>query len=270
MSQKLLDLFPNYSSTDSIFSKMVSFGAPWTSEVGKSMDISYFTMYSGIKAPTYFIISTLSPSGLVNSAQIAKVLWDMYGTTWTRLWDAYALKYSPIDNYNITENVTRDESNNREIDRKSTLSSSVEGTVNQTSNDNLTSTLQHGQTINHTGSTNQFNYGFNSETQVPVASSTEQSSDTHGGTDTTNDQSTGKVDTTSSDTRSDNTTDNTTDDTTISETLKRTRTGSLGHYSYQELLMQEFETWKWNFFTSVFDDCDKFLTLSIYDACLVN
>ncbi len=114
-----------------------------------------------------------------------------------------------------------------------------------------------------------------SGTSATVTGSTTDS--TNSGTkDTT---TTGKSDTTTSDngtvntsdviatTTTDKTTDGTTDSQVESETTKKTRKGNIGQNTYQELIRQEFELRKWAFYAHVFQDCDKILTLSVFDSC---
>ena len=58
----MLSIFPNFLTSDSLFQKMVEMGAPWTIDIGKSMDISFFTMYSGDKLPSGFVRTQISES----------------------------------------------------------------------------------------------------------------------------------------------------------------------------------------------------------------
>lgn len=253
MSNKttLLEYFPNYLSTDSLFTKMSTLGAPWTSEVGQDMDDAYFTMYSGVKNPTKFVTQHLNPDGdTANSLTIARILWGYYGQNWTRLWEAFKTEYTPIDNYNVKETVTRTADNDRTIAK----------TSDSTSSGTDSSTTEYGQTISTTGSSKTYNYGFNSSTGAPTGEVDETGSEDYGGSDTTNSttSSTGKVE------------DNTTDNLNETENIERVKTGNVGQNTYQELLKQEFELWQWNFFTRVFEDVDKFLVLSVYTSCAVH
>lgn len=361
----MLDTFPDFLSTDSIFQKMVSMGAPWNSTVGKSMDVSFFTMYSGLKLPSYFVRMNVNKQNVVNSSLIAETLWNIYGNNWKRLWDVYMAEYNPIQNYDIKEEVKRDQTDDRTIGRNGTLSSTVDGTGTRTTdssgssslehghvqdtienrertendsetsslkhghvqeitenrdrteNNSGTSALQHGEIISTTGTVNEFRFGMNSSDPVPTANQNTSGQENHTGTDTTTtsgenkitddnsitqtnsgtDTTTASGDSTISDdntikqtnsgtdvtttkddstvtdvtknVRADTTAEDTTDNDIFSETISRTRTGNVGQNSYQELLKQEFELWKWNFFWSVFEDCDKFLCLSVFDTCQI-
>lgn len=260
----LNQLFPDFTTTDSLFQPMVSLGAPWTTAIAKSMDIAYFTMYSGIKNPTIF--AKLQKE----SGDIPEILWDIFGKNWQKLWDAYLLKYNPIDNYNVQESVSRNQTDDRTIDKSGTSSSQVDGTNSENVTENGTNSLEHGQIIDTENNVSSYTYGFNSTEKVPTAEQDEVGKQTNSGTDTTTIQD--KTDTTgtTSETAKGTTSENTTDNNTISETITRTRSGNVGQNSYQDLLLKEFELWKWNFFTQVFDDCDKYLCIPISNFCAMD
>lgn len=297
--------FPNYLSSDAVFSKMVVLGAPWPQEVAQDMDDAYFTMWSGIKTASEFVTLHLNPnSEVANALTIARILYGIYGDNWTRLWEANKTKYTPLDNYNIQETVARTQTDDRIINKIGDLTSTVDGTEKQTtendatqnqtgsnssdtvSDSNGTSSVQHGLTIHHEGETDDYIYAFNSEEKVPTAVQITTSDETHGGTDTTTtsdnatstitgttkndvtDHSTGTQDTTTTSARADKTTEDTTDNLDTKEDITRNRQGNVGQNTYQELLKQEFELWRWNFYKQVFEDVDTFLCLSVYSGCL--
>lgn len=270
MKNNMLSIFPNYMNSDSLFQKMIQMGAPWDSSVGKSMDIAYFTMYSGVKLPSYFV-GLHTSNGVPDSQIIAQILWDIYGKNWTKLWNGLNSTYNPIDNYNITENISRNQSNDRTIGRNIDYTSSVDGTSKDTSSEDGESKLQHGHIVNDSRNIDNYTYGFNSSVKVPTSAQTQTGTETNSGTDTTITTNTGEYDSVTTSAREDKTAENTTDNDNINETISRDRKGNVGQNSYQELLRQEFELWKWNFFYQVFDDVDKFLCLSVFDPCsLVN
>lgn len=243
----LRSYFPNYLSRDSIFTKMSQLGAPWPQEVGQDMDDAYFTMYSGIKNPSEFVLLHLNPDSdppTANSLTIARILYGMYSETWKRLWEAYKLKYTPIDNYNIEETVNKTTKDDRTIDKD----------VVRTDESTDTTTTQYGQTVESTANGKSYVHGFNSDSAVPTGEQNDVSTEQNGGTDT--------VTSTSSATGTNK--DTTVDAATGSEDTSLIRKGNVGQTSYQELLRQEFELWRWNFFTRVFEDTDKYLVLSVY------
>lgn len=296
--------FPNYLSDDSLFTKMVTLGAPWTSEIGQDMDDAYFTMYSGIKNPSEFVTLHLNPgTEIANSLTIARIIYGIYGDNWTRLWEAFKTKYTPIDNYNVQETVSTTRSSDRTVNRTNDLTSTVDGTekqtteqdgtqgvtgttgANTTTDSNGTSSLEHGEQIKRDAEADDYTYGFNSAEKVATGARIETGTDVHSGTDTTTttdhsasetsgtsktdtvDHATGTVDIATKDVRADKVVDDTLDTIEGKEDIQRTRQGNVGQNSYQELLRKEFELWRWNFFTQVFEDVDKFLVLSVYSSC---
>lgn len=296
--------FPNYLSDDALFTKMATLGAPWASEIGQDMDDAYFTMYSGIKNPSEFVTLHLNPgTEIANSLTIARIIYGIYGDNWTKLWEAFKAKYTPIDNYNVQETVSTTRSSDRAVNRTNDLTSTVDGTekqtteqdgtqgvtgttgANTTTDSNGTSSLEHGEQIKRDAEADDYTYGFNSAEKVATGVRIETGTDVHSGTDTTTttdhstsetsgtsktdtvDHATGTVDIATKDVRADKVVDNTLDTSEGKEDIQRIRQGNVGQNSYQELLRQEFELWRWNFFTQVFEDVDKFLVLSVYSSC---
>lgn len=245
----LIEWFPNYLSTDAVFTKMATLGAPWSSDVGQDMDDAYFTYYSGDKLATRFI-KRHTLDGDVNALTIARILWGLYGNQWTRLWNAYTLEYKPLDNYNIKEVTDRDESDDRTISK----------IVTDTGTNSGTEDLEHGHVVTDTEETNQYNFGFNSTDPVPSAKASSSVTSTNSGIDKTT--TSGEFDNKSI--------DDTTDMNVITEDVTKTRSGNIGQNTYQELMRQEIELWKWNFYTQVFEDVDDLLALSVFDNCEVN
>lgn len=244
--KKLIEFFPEYEDRDSLFFKMYTLGAPWDANTGHDMDTAYFTMYSGIKHPSSFTINN-SANGIAKSNVISSLLWSIYGQNWKRLWGAFMSEYNPINNYNLTEKTIRDETDDRSIDRVTDSTDTVDSTDVQT----------YGHIVDTVDTNNAGTYGFNSEDAVPRSTATSTGKETNSGADTD------KVDSTDIVHGADNSTDNNVEH----ETIDRTKAGNVGQNSYQELLRQEFDLWKWNFFNQVFDDVDKFLCILIYQGC---
>lgn len=270
MVNNLISYFPQYLETGAIFTQMVALGAPWGSELGKEMDDAYLSMYSGVKTPSNFTVLH-SVDGIASVQSIAKLLWTMYGQSWKRLWDGYNIQYSPIDNYNVQETMERTQNNDRDINKTIDTNSSVDGTIKDTTDMSETAngSIQHGHVVQKTEDGTKSIYGFDSQEGVPSEATSITGTDTNSGTDTQTNttDTTGTVDTVTSNTTVGKITDVTSDTDNETENLQRTKTGNVGQNSYQELLRQEFELWRWNFFTQVFEDCDKYLVLSVYDLC---
>ena len=270
MANNLISYFPQYLDAGAIFTQMVTLGAPWDSGLGKEMDDAYLSMYSGLKTPSKFTVLH-SVDGVASVQSIAKLLWSMYGQSWKRLWDGYTIQYSPIDNYNVQETMARTQSNDRDINKTTDTNSSVNGTSKDTTDmsESANGSIQHGHVVQKTGNDTKSVYGFNSQESVPSDVTSATGTDTNSGTDmqTNTTNTTGTVDTATSNTTVGKITDVTSDTDNETENLQRTKTGNVGQNSYQELLRQEFDLWRWNFFTQVFEDCDKYLVLSVYDPC---
>lgn len=294
--------FPDYM-TGALFSAMTE--APWAVDGSQlEMDIAYFASYSGDKPATIFV-DRLSTNGVADVKKIADILWRLYHKSWTRLYEAYSLDYTPTDNYNILETVQRDQKNDRTINRTSDTTGSVNSTVQSTdketssgettgksdtkidTTEDETTTVAYGKVDKVDTETDQYTYGFNSTEKVPTNVAIETSTNTQSGSDTTTRNlvntvtngvttsgiTSGTIDTVSNGTNAtitgEKTKDDTTDTDTENENSTRNRTGNIGQTSYQDLISQELELRKWNFFRQVFADCDRFLVLSIYDPCLL-
>lgn len=270
MANNLISYFPQYLDTGAIFAQMAMYGAPWTAELGKEMDDAYLSMYSGLKTPSKFTVLH-SVDGVASVESIARLLWSIYGHSWKRLWDGYTIQYSPIDNYKVQETMERTQNNDRDINKTTDTNSSVNGTAKDTTdmNESVNGSIQHGHVVQKAENGTKSIYGFNSQDAVPSDVESVSGTDTNSGTDTQTNttDTTGTVDTVTSNTSVGKITDVTSDTDNETENLQRTKTGNVGQNSYQELLRQEFELWRWNFFTQVFEDCDKYLVLSVYDPC---
>lgn len=282
----LYSYFHNYFVDGAIFSKMPM--APWMQVgTGLEMDIAYLASYSGIKPTAYFIRQFLDTQGNLNQQKLADVLWSLYGKNWERLWDAFNSKYDPLNNYDVSENIDRDTSIDRDINKdiKESVNSDVTdkldstSTVDQTGKTVIsgTDTTEYGKKVDTTSTTQNYTHGYNSTSSVPTSVSNSTSNEVQSGTDKvisnqTSDMTNHSVTTVDSNDKvisnsSSTTTDVTSDDQTEQEKIVRTRKGNIGQNTYQELLRQEFELWKWNFYNQVFSDCDKLLVLSVYSDC---
>lgn len=281
----LYTLFPEYLVNGAIFSKMND--APWAAvNAGLDMDIAYLASYSGIKTPAYFINTFISEDGVLDQQKLADVLWTLFGQNWKRLWDAYMSEYDPLNNYDIAETINRQTNTDRVIDRDV----SETGTVNSTDKYDSTTTTKdtgestssekavtdYGKSTHLESETDAFTHAFNTVSAVPTAVTTVQSTESESGSDTTtttgttNSENNGSIVVDSTETTNTGTTSKTEDDTkdNIDETeeIIRSRKGNIGQNTYQELLRQEFEVWKWNFYRQVFSDCDSVLCLSVFSG----
>lgn len=272
----LKSMFPEYVTNGAIFSKMTK--APWIAvQAGLSMDIAYLGSYSGIKPPAMLPFDFVT-DGVLDQQKLADTLWDLFGHNWQKLWDGYMSEYDPLKNYDIVDKTVREEVTERDIKRDGTVDYTDDGTV-KTTNDLTTkvdetdnTVVNYGQKIDSEQTSSTYTYGFNDATRVPTGVVEGTAHEVHSGADTTNltiDGTTKNTGTVSvethdkSDTKTSTTTD---DDVKDNETIDRTRSGNIGQNTFQELLRQEFELWKWNFYLQVFEDCDRFLVLPYFGS----
>lgn len=245
MSTSLINYFPNYLSTEALFTKMSVLGAPWGNDIGQDMDDAYFTMYSGFKPASNFVVMH-SENSIANALTLARILWGIYGKNWTRLWEAYLTTYVPIQNYDMKETVVRSQTNDRTVGKTTANNSTVDGTT----------TTTYGENVDTTGNRKDYTVGFNSSNPVPRAEADDIGTEAHSGSD----------DVVSKDITSASGKEDTIDNDEENENIETTRFGNIGVTTTQQMLQQEIELWKWNFFHSVFDDVDRYLVLSVFTA----
>lgn len=242
--------FPEYMTLGAIFSKMPE--APWVPlNIGLEMDIAYLSSYSGIKYAAK-LVRDCTIDNVLDVQKLADILWALFGKNWQKLWDAFNLAYDPLENYNVDDVTERQMTNDRSINKDSV----DHGTVDET--DTETEVVDYGRKTDTNSEDDLYAYGFNSENKVPTNVTISQATEQLSGSDTTT--TNGKSDTTTDNSSTEDTKDNQKEN----EEIIRTRKGNIGQNTYQELIRQQLDLWKWNFYQQVFDDCDKFLTLSVY------
>ena len=211
---------------------------PWA---GEEVDFDYLYNHSGDKTVSPLIDKLVSNQGqapLENAAieRICKILNARFGTTWQKLYTILSIEYNPIENYSMKEietpDLVRTETPNitRETDRNQQTDLTV--TTNDTNSDDT--------------------YGFNSNSPVPQDTSSGDTTErTQGNADNN------KVHETNTEKGI----------RTHTETGKRelTRSGNIGVTTSQQMIQSEIDLWKWNFFETVYADCDKILTCPVYE-----
>lgn len=167
----------------------------------------------------------------------APFIFAHYKQKWTKLWTDFTTEYNIVDATYIDETET--------IDRDSTNSNTTN--YGRTSSDTGTVTDVANETSN--GQANV--WGYDSSESVPANSST-------GSSDSTN-------------TRTDNTvntlggSDNNEATSTFDETRTIDRKGNIGWFTPQNMLKDDIELWKQNFFDIVYDDVAHAIFLEVYD-----
>lgn len=295
----LNEVYPSWL-TSGIFSDLQNYNVPWKDKnINHDLDIAYHGNRSGDKIVSVIIDKFLNDDGTIsqeNRNKIASALFTVYGDNWVHLWTTTIQEYNLLDNTDAYITETTETEQNTNTNNNGTDTGTV--THEQTGSDTTTGTgtVTHGisgdDTTTNTGTittggkstentTNSNSvYGFNSD------AGSNSDSQSHNGTTDVNQtetrNTTDKVTHNTTDTETRDTTDTLTHNTTDTETrnLASDQTGSekvtgtvthethrhgnIGVTTNQQMLEEERNLWKWYFYTNVFEDVDKFLTISIY------
>lgn len=226
----LNEAFLDYETKGGIFSNIDNL--PWSSVMtGSQADTLYFDTHSGERFSARIITRRIGDAGYLISDDrrtISNLVYAMFKTQWTKLWETMNPNYEPLTNYKMTEDETGNRTDTRtpNLTRKHTGTDKDEGSTTLNTQNNL--------------------WGFNSESSIP--------SDMQDGTNTSN----------NTNTRDLTDTETGTDTTAGNNTRKLTRTGNIGTNTFQNLLQQERKLWMYNFFEQIFKDVDSVLTIPIY------
>ena len=162
----------------------------------------------------------------ITAEGLAGIIYSYNIENWQKLWENYTIKYNPIDNYSRHE----------------------ETVLTDTGND---TTVKNGSMINTmAGSTTAIDtstiYVFNSDTATNVS----------GG------QSSVTPDTTSTDTFN-----NVEDKRTLNTEHKTVSdiSGNVGVTTSAQMINENINLWKWNYFDDVFDSIIRLITTGVYD-----
>ena len=283
--QKMNDVFPNWLTGTGIFSALQSFPVPWAYDnIDTSLDLEYFGNISGEKFVSP-LVNKMKAGLTLTDAEIKKlagVIYTMYGVNWEREWNSLFYEYNPIDNYSMTEQMTDDttvtqygrthtKTDDLELKKTGTVTDNLRKTGTDTNV--LTKTGTEALTPNTTDTGSTSTYGFNSTNAVPSGASSNTKTGSETTTYNTTDNTTVTYNTTDANTTTYNTTDKdsgtVTDADTGTDTNTRnytlTRKGNVGVTTSQQMIQSDRDLYMWNFFyTVVFPDIDKVLTLGIY------
>lgn len=231
--------------TGGIFTALQSFDVPWKSpDISAYLDMDYYGNYSGEKIVSPLVNKKLVEGVLTSEiqTQLAAVLYNVFGTNWTKEWETMSEEYDPIANYDMTEVMTDDETvieYGKSVDISDSNTHTKTGTETETPAVSLTT----ADTV----------HGFNSSNAVPTDGRTETPSGT--------DQMSYNI--SEGDSRTIGNDESGSDTHTRNYTL--TRTGNIGVTTTQQLLQSERDLWKWSYFMNVvFPDIDRVLTIQTY------
>ena len=235
----LRDVFDGWDAGAGIFYYLSSAATlPWSqaeSVDNSVLDIAYFGNHSGGKFCSPLVKLVIDEeTGIVLAPQratIAKILVSKYLPNWERLWETNIVSYTPIHNYDMTE---------ERATKKADSSAEVEDR-------NASDTTTHGRTNTEFD----YKYGLNTDTDNPKPS--DRIDSTEGG-ETSNEAES-------------NTKRNRVGAEEEDETIHRA--GNIGVTTTQKLIQEERALWIWNYFDQVFNDLDRELALLFHDSCRV-
>jgi len=259
----LRDVFSGWEDGHGIFDALrnVSGDIPWANDENiddATLDIAYFGNHSGGKFCAPVVKTFLTDEEEVSQSgrtKIAKILVAKYLTGWKHLWEANEAVYSPIHNYDMTEERTRKKANSEAESARENQSHTGTDTLQH----GLTETTTHGMT----NTQNIYKFGLNTDPQNPKQSDRNVSTD--GGQTVVADSG--------SDVQTKNLADSKTSNRNLAgaedETEQVHRAGNIGVTTTQQMIQQERELWIWNYFDQVFTDLDNELALAFHDPCRV-
>lgn len=295
----LNDVYSNWLMSG-IFSDLQNFAVPWKDKnINHDLDIAYHGNHSGDKIVSVIIDKMLNDDGTIsqdNRNKIASALFTVYGENWVKLWNTTIQEYNLLDNTDayITETTNTEQNTNSSnngtdsgtVTYKQTGTDTTKGTGTVTHAINGDDTTKQTGTVTTGGQSTESStdassiYGFNS------ASASDANSQSRNGTTDVNQTETrditDKVTHNTTDTETRDTTDTISHDTTNTETrdLQTGQTGTekvtgtithethkhgnIGVTTNQQMLEEERKLWNWYFYTYIFSDIDKFLTISVY------
>lgn len=226
---KIKDRFTDYLVDGTLFQNLHSY-FEWMSEADASqLSLMFMARYSQREeSPLMEQIADNAPDRAAINSGSADVIRLLYRDKWDRFWQVQTSEYNPINNYDMVEEETVDRSH---TDEDSTT-------------DQLTRTGT--ETTDEANTSERGVYGFNGATPSP--SETDESSGQTQLTLNTTDSRTG--------TRTNEGGEN------VDRRL--TRSGNIGVTTTQQMLQQELELWKWNFYESILADVAGQLTTPLY------
>ena len=162
----------------------------------------------------------------ISGDALAGIVYSYNIENWQKLWENYTAKYNPIDNYNRHEETVLTDTGNDITVKNGSMINTMSGSTTATD----TSTI----------------YTFNSDTAANV----------------TGGQSSVTPDTTATDTFN-----NVEDKRTLNTEHKTVSdiSGNIGVTTSAQMISENINLWKWNYFDEVFDSIIRLITTGVYN-----
>ena len=111
-TNRLEDVLSN--PLQAIFHALEEFDVPWKSlNISISLDSDYNICHSGKKITSplvdFFIDSETGKIDSTSMVLLANIIYTKYGVKWNKQWETMFFEYDPISNYDMTEEMTDDE-----------------------------------------------------------------------------------------------------------------------------------------------------------------
>ena len=283
---KLNEVFTDYIN-NGIFTFLNSLEVPWKDKnISKQLNLQYHGNISGKKETSPLVDSLIVENNLTDNSKtmLAMSIFSIYSNKWNKLYRILSLEYEPIENYNMietektastnknTDTITTNTTNSNDVTETNTGTNTANDSENTTGKNAITDSRT--ITENNNVTNNNSLYGFNSLSGV--------NADSQNGTETRNttDNNTHNDDLKGTRTNEHSENINTSKVTSQKNDIKdvkdgthiengsqdRTlsRHGNIGVTTSQQMINSEIELWQWDFFSGVFKDIDKILTIHTY------
>lgn len=247
--------------TDGLFEKIETMFPerfPWLGTDAGLVDLSYIG-HSGKKTAGSIIDTLLEAADATQLdsttlASLAAAIVKRFGANWDARYTALTIEYSPLENYNMTEEETPDITRQRTLDLMDTggVTADYQRQTETATETDVTVTQNTDAAANR--------YGFNSTTPVPV-----DESNGNGSTHTVGDPTKNKTTATDTGAGGETLAKTGTDTETETGTRTLTRSGNIGTLTSQAMLESELHIRSYDFINSVFEDVDRMITVPIYD-----
>lgn len=247
---KTINDFYNNNVSTSLFQELYTFDMPCKDLISfEELDNNY----------RYIHAYNLICSKIIDNiplTEIAKIIFNTFSENWKKLWENYVVEYNPIENYSMIEELTGKKTTTFNSDLVNEDSSTNNITSDVTSNNSTTSNATGSTTTNSDTSIYTFNTPNGTKSDSGVTTSTPNL------TNTTEDNIVNNTVTTTTNSSNSNTitSNNGVEDNT--HNLKRS--GNIGVTTSAQMINENINLWKWNFYNSIFKDIDSIITIGVF------
>ena len=107
--KKLNDVF---TPDNGVFTNLQAYDVPWAGEdIATLLDSEYHYNIAGMREVSPLVLHKLANAEELTAearADIARIIFSLYSMRWIKLWATMQFEYNPIENYDMTEQMTGD------------------------------------------------------------------------------------------------------------------------------------------------------------------